>query len=192
MFSFRSRDVLIVVLLSAKHAAKQKATELRGYVRLWLWLAQVMVLASVACGPGDIVDAREHKPRVEAACIAAFDSVLIAWERMRGPVPAECVDLPSVYTVTLSDEMPGCERDPGQPGKLVGCTFVNERQIYLRAGRTQVGTVDIAIHEWLHALDGCAARHVDIFHDDEELWSDFGVNTIEQAAIFESSLGECL
>lgn len=156
------------------------------------WALVCALLATLGCS-GEVITARESLPRVEHACLETFDVVVEGWERMRGPVPVECLDLPAVYTVELvsADEMP-CQWVTLKKGqRIVGCTIAEEQRMYLLEGAGETTLVDYSAHEWIHALQACVEGFGagGNLHAEPELWGPQSVLTFAQT---HAALGECL
>lgn len=110
------------------------------------------------------VQAREER----GSCYAAFDDVAEAWQRVVGPLSAECRSVADAYSIRLVPVVP-CEGPGGAPAD--GCAVLDERAVYLLEDRSPAGQVFVAAHEWVHVLAGCALGDSDHDHRDAELWN---------------------
>lgn len=155
------------------------------------WALVCALLVAMGC-VGEVVDSRESLPRVDHACRETFDLVVEGWERMRGPVPARCLELKESYTLELvgPDEMP-CDVTLKKGQRLVGCTVAEEQHMYLLEGASEATLVDFSAHEWVHALQQCieGAGAGGNLHAEPDLWGPEGVLTFAKT---NSALGECL
>lgn len=133
--------------------------------------ARALVLVAVAgCAVGDVESMRpQNTPR---ACYASFEVAVEGWEAFMGPLPAECLHLDEVYTIELSSGPMPCKAS--DPGRVIGCTEYDPHRITLRAGLGEEKTVNIAVHEWMHALSACAGVSADdnAHHADERIWGE--------------------
>lgn len=159
-------------------------------MRIYLLLVAMLV----GCAADDVVDPRESQPRVEQACMAAFDATLQAYEASQGDVPEECNDLPSSFTIHYVDTFPkGCRLDKDAPPDHVlwGCTYAERGDIYIKRGLSETDTIDIAAHEWVHAIDYCVTGFKDFEHDREGLWGN-DPSSVEFQGAITSQLGSCI
>lgn len=158
-----------------------------------------------ACAAAD-----DDRPRVEGeACYLAAESVMEAWEAHVGPVPARCREVLATYAIDVADDATLKKRCSGvapRPGKrLLGCAKYGARVIVIDENCDATSRVDVAVHEWTHALDACVGRTPKDRdprndHADPLLWGTDdpgglrggGVDSVVGLARAHSAIGPCL
>jgi hypothetical protein len=159
-----------------------------------IWFALALVVAGCAEGTADA-----HEGRVSrGACYAALEPTLAAWTTVLDEhVRPECMALLKTYRIELVAQadmpcdLPGTNVSARGNRNVNGCTKESRKTIYLLDGMNDADTVDVAVHEWVHAIAGCENGDPDKNHVDPELWdADWsGVLGLGRAS---SPLGPCL
>lgn len=167
-------------------------------------IISALLLATLAGCAVSAVD--DPRPRVDgAACYLAAEVVVEAWEAHVGPVSDDCRERLATYTIDVTPTVvEDCEMlSPGPGKRLVGCVAPRERAIYIEEDADMGARVDIAVHEWTHALDACIGRTAweDVQeHADPILWGqgdggalmNGGIDSVVGLARTNAAIGPCL
>lgn len=168
---------------------------------------QKTMLAIAAClialGLGSLLSGcaaePDSEPPITGACYRAFGPTLEAWDRAWQEAygertPEDCRYLDQEYEIDMvshSENLP-CNNEPLSANQLVtGCIQPTQRVISIRA-RDDLGMVDTAIHEWIHALADCVIGDYDYGHFRAGLWAASGPKSVEIQAAANVVIGECL
>jgi len=131
-----------------------------------------------------------------------------AWEEVIGRVSDECYQRSSDALVMETGRFPESCMPPLELGQYIGCYMPTDAlgiggdMIYIYEGRTALQRLDTAVHEYAHLLHFCEysqGKPIDVgllmgcveepggacwmpgdyFHVDEQVWDDYGPDTVE-------------
>lgn len=159
-------------------------------------LVTLILWPVVGCAEGEATEGPTN--HAEAfACYEAFQAAVQGWEEFVGPVPDRCQYLDMEYHLEVTDDL-GCS---GDLTDVIGCHNDSQRWIHVRAGLTQVRTVEASVHEWFHALHECVYGNPDHDHENPDVFGPDGGRvpehgrvqyTAQRYAIARAAVGPCL
>ncbi len=135
----------------------------------------------------------DDRPRIASgACLAAAEDVEMAWRELVGDVPAACVALERTVPLTLTYAALPCATTAATDG-----CYMPDGRILIDATLSERQLVELAVHEWTHALAHCVTGKTQADHAPASVWGEYpgkrdGEGSVLELAERTSALGPCL